>query len=89
MGQNPFLNLLGRIAPQTQMLQQFGQMAGAASNPQAAVQQMMQNDPRIGQVMNFINQNGGDARALFYRMAQQKGIDPNVILNQAKTMMPK
>ena len=54
---------------------------------------MMQNDPRIQQVLNYINQNGGDAKALFYnmaqRIAQQKGIDPNVIINQVTSMIPR
>ena len=50
----------------------------------AAIQQMSANNPQMQQVMNVIQQNGGDPRAAFYNMAQQKGIDPNVILNQLK-----
>ena len=64
-------------------------MAQGMRNPQGTVQQMMQNDPRIQQVLNYINQNGGDAKALFYSMAQQKCVDPNVIINQVKSMIPR
>ena len=47
---------------------------------------MLQNDPRTQQVMDYVNKNGGNAQQLFYQMAQQKGIDPNVIINQIKSM---
>lgn len=50
----------------------------------AAVQQMSTNNPQMQQVMDVIRQNGGDPKAAFYSMAQQKGVDPNAILNQLK-----
>lgn len=37
--------------------------------------------------MSMINQNGGDAKTLFYKMAQQKGVDPNTIINQTQVML--
>ena len=37
--------------------------------------------------MQMISQNGGDGKSLFYKMAQQKGADPNQIIYQAKMMM--
>lgn len=37
--------------------------------------------------MDMVNQNGGDAKTLFYRMAQQKGVDPNTIINQVNSMI--
>ena len=52
----------------------------------SAVQQMSNNNPQMQQVMQVIQQNGGDARAAFYNMAQQLGKDPNVILNQLRGM---
>lgn len=61
-------------------------MAGAR-NSQEAVQQLIQTDPRFQQVMNAVKQSGGDAKSLFYAMAQQKGIDPNAVLSQAKSML--
>lgn len=53
-------------------------------NPNQMMQTLLSNDPRFIEVMNYINQNGGDAKSAFYNMAAQKGIDPNSILNQLK-----
>lgn len=43
---------------------------------------MAQNNPQMQQVMSVIQQNGGNAKQAFYNMAQQRGVDPNVILQQ-------
>lgn len=32
------------------------------------------------EVINFVNQNGGNAQNLFYALARQKGIDPDAFL---------
>ena len=85
---NPVASILNRLAPQQQMLQELSQIAKAPS-PQAMFQQMIQNDPRFKQVIDFINKNGGDAKTLFYKEAQNKGKDPNEIINQAKSMLSR
>ena len=59
-------------------------MAQAARNPQAAIQQMMQSDPRISKVLDYINQQGGNAEAAFYAKARELGKDPNMAINQTK-----
>lgn len=68
MGNNNFLNLFRTIK--------------TAQDPNAMLQSMMQSNPQIQNVMNMISQNGGNAKQLFYAMAQQKGVDPNTIINQ-------
>ena len=55
-----------------------------AANPQLALQQMAQQNPEMQQAMQIVQQNGGDARAAFYQLAKQKGIDPNSILNSLR-----
>ena len=62
-------------------------MVKASQNPMAALQQMAQSDSRVQQVMSVIQQNGGDAKSTFYKMAQQKGVDPNTIIQQLQQMM--
>lgn len=57
-------------------------MAKAAKDPMGAINQMAQNNPQMQQVMSVIQQNGGNAKQAFYNMAQQRGVDPNVILQQ-------
>ena len=56
----------------------------SARNPQAMLSQMAQNNPQVQQVMNIVNQNGGDPQRAFYQLAQQKGIDPNEILKMLR-----
>ena len=55
-----------------------------ASNPQAMMNQLIKTNPQMKQVMDIVNANGGDARTAFYKMAEQKGIDPNTILNMLR-----
>ena len=44
----------------------------------------MQTNPQIKYVMDLVNQNGGDPKAAFYKLAEEKGIDPNEIINILK-----
>lgn len=39
---------------------------------------------RIKQAMDYVRANGGDARTAFYRLAQQKGVDPESILRNLR-----
>ena len=45
-------------------------------NPQMMLQQM----PQYKQVIDYVNQNGGDAKSAFYSKAKEMGIDPNEVL---------
>lgn len=56
----------------------------SCGNPQMMLNQMLGNNPAYKQVMNYVNENGGDAQVAFYKMAQEKGVDPNEILNQLR-----
>lgn len=51
-----------------------------ASNPQALLSQMMQNNPQLKQVMTLVQQSGGDPKAAFYTLANQRGIDPDAFI---------
>lgn len=53
-------------------------------NPNTAMQNLISTNPQVKSVMDYISQNGGDARSAFYNLAAQKGVDPNTILNQLK-----
>ena len=48
----------------------------AIGNPQMMLQQM----PQYKQVMDYVNQNGGDAKSAFYAKAKEMGVDPDEIL---------
>lgn len=55
-----------------QMMQQIKSIG----NPQMMIQQM----PQYKQVMDYVEQNGGDAKSAFYKMAGEMGIDPDEIV---------
>lgn len=55
-------------------------MVRSAGDPQAMLQQVMGQNPQYSQVMNYINQNGGDAQKAFYNLAGQMGVDPEQII---------
>ena len=58
----------------------------ASQDPNSLIQTLMKNNPRIQQVMTFIGQNGGNAKQAFYTLANQKNVDPNVIINNLKNL---
>ena len=64
---------------QTPQLGQLRQMIGMmknAGNPQALIQQMMQqNNPAMSQAMEYIKSHGGDPKAACEALAKEKGIN--------------
>jgi len=52
------------------------QQIKAMGNPAMMIQQM----PQYRQIMDYVNQNGGDAKAAFYAKAQEMGVDPDEII---------
>lgn len=44
-------------------------------------QQQYPQKPNWQMVMDYVNQNGGDPKAAFFKLAKEKGIDPSFILN--------
>ena len=76
-----------RMAGLSQQMQPFKNMFAMvrnAGNPQAMMSQMMQNNPHYNQAMQIIQQNGGDAKAAFYNLAEQNGVNPDDILSMLR-----
>ena len=59
-------------------------MLRSAGNPQMMLQQMMSQNPQMQQAIQYVNQNGGNAKQAFYKLAEQKGVNPDEILNMLK-----
>ena len=55
-----------------------------SNNPQAMLQNMMNQNPQMKQVMNMIRESGGDPKTAFYNKAKQMGINPDDVLNMLK-----
>ena len=72
------------------MSQNIGQIKGMmntlrnAGNPQMMLNQMMSQNPQIKEVMDYVSQNGGDAKSAFYKLAEEKGVNPDDILGMLK-----
>ena len=62
------------------LLQQQFQKCKAMANPV----EYIQNLPGMKDIVGLINQNGGNAKQLFYKLAEQKGVNPDNILNMFK-----
>lgn len=63
---------------------QMMQMLKMSKNPQMMLQQMMQTNPQMKQAMDYINANGGDPKQAFYKLADEKGVDPEQFLNSIR-----
>ena len=85
--QNPIIQQMTKQSPIVGNLQKVKEIMATiknANNPQAMFNQMMGNNPQMKQVMDYVNQNGGNAEKAFYSYAQQQGINPNEIINMLK-----
>lgn len=82
---NPILEMLSKTGPMAQAFQNFGSIASAlkSGNPLGA----MTGDPRMKQVQDYIQSHGGNPEQVFYALAREKGVDPNQILEQVRSMM--
>lgn len=79
--------ILQQIAKSNPMISQAKQMLGAingSQNPMMMLNQLMTSNPQLKQVMDYVQQNGGDPKKAFYSMAEQKGINPQDILDMLK-----
>ena len=75
------LQQIARANPMMQKIKQMMGMIGGAQDPQAMINQLMINNPQMKQAMEIINQAGGDPKKAFYSLAEQKGVNPDDIIN--------
>lgn len=54
-----------------------------SSNQQQAFNQLVSQNPELAEIMKTIN-TIGDPKTAFYKLAEQKGADPNSIINMLK-----
>ena len=69
------------IPPQ---IKQMMQMVRSSGNPQAMLNQMMQTNPQMKQVMDAVRAAGNDPKRAFFTLAEQRGVNPQDILDQLK-----
>lgn len=52
----------------------------SSNNPQAMLQLMVQTNPKLRDIMQYINQHGGNPETAFYAMAKEKGVNPDEVI---------
>ena len=66
---------------QNPQLQAVSQIFNSGGDPRKLIQSMMSaRNPQMANVINYVNSMGGDPKAAFYKLAAEKGVDPNAIL---------
>lgn len=63
---------------------QLFNMAKSMRNPNTFLDAMLKSNPNYQQVINYINQNGGDPKTAYYKLAEEKGVDPDEFIKQFK-----
>ena len=53
----------------------------STNDPQQLLMNMAMKNPNIQKIIDMINESGQTPKDLFFQMARQKGIDPNIIIN--------
>lgn len=81
------LQVLKNTAPVNNNLNQIKQMMNmvqSSRNPQMMLQSIAQSNPQMKQVMDIVNKSGGNPKAAFYKMAEEKGVDPEQVLSMLR-----
>lgn len=87
---NPMMNQLNQMNSQlnsnnsNMSWQELYSLVRNASNPAAMLSQIAKTNPQLQSVLSLVQQNGGDPKRAFFELAQQKGIDPNSVLNMLR-----
>ena len=80
------LQQLGRgqmVQTAAKIKQMMGMVKGAA-NPQQALNMLAMNNPQMKQVMDIVEQYGGDSMKAFRAVAEECGVNPDEILGMLK-----
>lgn len=79
---NPLMNAIGGQTTNNGNIQQIKRMMNmfkSIQNPQAAINMLANENPMIA---NILQMSKGDLKGTFYKMCQEKGVNPDEILKQ-------
>ena len=80
--QNPILTALrGRTPVPQNNIAQMLRLVNNSQNPQQMLNYLAQQNPQLRQILTMVNNSNMSPRDLFYKLAEQKGVDPQQILN--------
>lgn len=78
------LQQLAKSSPMMGQIKQMMSMVRMARDPQAALSQMMMNNPNMKQAMEIIQKYGGDPMRAMNAVAEQYGVNPQEIMDMLK-----
>ena len=80
------LQQLGKnnMAQLAQPVRQMMSMVRTAQNPQLALNQLIMSNPQMKQVMDIVNQYGGDSMAALDEVAKQCGMTSDEVLRMIR-----
>jgi len=83
---NPMMqNLMqNKVSQNLQPIKNMIQTLKSAGNPQMMIQQMLSQNPHMKEAMDYVNQNGGNPKEAFYRLANEQGLNPDDIIKMLK-----
>ena len=85
---NLYQQLMGSQGPSLpnniNQIKQMMNLFKGTNNPQQLLINLAKQNPQIQNVMNLVQNSGKSPKDLFYQMAQQKGINPDDVLNALK-----
>ena len=61
-------------------IKQMMQTLKGVSNPQQMMSNLMQNNPQVKNAVSLIQNSNMSPKDLFYKLAQEKGVNPDEIL---------
>lgn len=67
-----------------QQIKSMMAMLNSSGDPMTMINQMARNNPQLQNVLQMVQANGGDPKAAFYKLAEEKGVDPDEIINALK-----
>ena len=78
---NPIMEQLNKMSGQNGIFNLINSVRNA-KDPSSMMNYLTHTNPQVQSVMNYVNQNGGDAKQAFFNLAQQRGVNPQTILSQ-------
>lgn len=78
---NPLMNAIGQPTNNgnIQQIKRMMNMFKSIQNPQEAMNQLAKQNPMVANILQISN---GDLKGTFYKMCQEKGVNPDEILKQ-------
>ena len=75
---------LAKSSPMMGQIKQMMNMVNGAQDPGTMIRQLMDRNPQMKQVMEIVQQYGGDPMKAFNEVARENGMDPDEILGMLK-----